>query len=1321
MADFLQISTEYKPRKNTIDVSPDFLIRNNRDLMIRGSNFYAVWDEEKKLWSREESDAAEIIDHEIYKKVKEIEASENNRSDEMNTKTTKVVGHYIRNANSGSARLWRNYLKNLTWDNYHELDEKLIFSNMETTREDFASIKLNYPLQDGKYELYDELMSVLYDPDEREKIEWDIGAIVSGDSRKIQKFIVLYGAAGTGKSTVLNIIQQLFDGYYATFEAKTLASSNNQFAMEDFKNNPLVAIQHDGDLSKIEDNTKLNSIVSHEPMVINEKYKTAYMMTVNSFLFMGTNKPVKITEAKSGLTRRLIDVKPSGRKVAYERYMQIMSGIPFELSGIAWHCLQVYKELGEDYYEHYTPIDMMGSTNDFFDFMENYYDEFAGMEYIQLKDVWDMYRKYCDYAQVRFSYPMRLVRIELQNYFEDYKTDWHDSEGKHLRNVYIGFRKEKFRNPTKRDKPVETDWLFLDNAEYSLFDATFCDMPAQLANSEDKPRQKWENVKTTLCDIPTDKVHYVKLPNDHIVIDFDLKDDDGNKSLDLNLKAANKWPKTYAEISKGGQGIHLHYTYDGDVDSLSRVYDKDIEVKVFNGNSSLRRRLTLCNDIPIATISSGLPLKGAKKMVNFDGIKNEKGLRTIIQDCLEKKHHGATKPEVDFIYKILDDAYKSGMEYDVTDLRPKILSFATKSSNQSAYCVKLVSKMKFCSDKVNSAEDTVDSEEAMVFFDIEVFPNLFVICWKIAGEEEVHKMINPSPVQVEQLTKYRLVGFNNRKYDNHILYARILGYDNYQLYKLSQTIIGEGKNSRNAMFSGAYNLSYTDVLDFASAGNKQSLKKWEIDLGIHHQELGIPWDQEVPEDMWDLVADYCINDVVATEVVFNHLKADWTARQILADLAGMSVNSSTNSLTTRIIFGNDKNPQSQFNYRDMSLPVKEIDGEMFDFLKEACPYMVSDSPEESDSSVLPYFPGYTFDNGVSTYRGVEVGEGGYVYSEPGVYGNVALLDISSMHPHSAIAEVLFGVEYTSRFRDIVEGRVSIKHEDWDTVAGMLDGKLVPYIEKVKSGEMTSKDLANALKTAINSVYGLTKARFENPFRDPRNKDNIVAKRGALFMVDLLNEVQKRDFRVAHIKTDSIKIPDATPEIIEFVMEFGRKYGYEFEHEATYDKLCLINKADYVAKYKDGPWTSTGKQFSEPYVFKTLFSHEKILFEDCCQTKSVKKGDIYIDMNENLPEGEHDYQFVGRVGSFVPIKPGHGGGELYCLRDGKYDAVAGTKGYRWLEAEVVKELGREEDVDETYFIAMVDNMAKEIESFCHDTDFEWFLSEDLYDGRFEIPF
>ena len=113
---------------------------------------------------------------------------------------------------------------------------------------------------------------------------------------------------------------------------------------------------------------------------------------------------------------------------------------------------------------------------------------------------------------------------------------------------------------------------------------------------------------------------------------------------------------------------------------------------------------------------------------------------------------------------------------------------------------------------------------------------------------------------------------------------------------------------------------------------------------------------------------------------------------------------------------------------------------------------------------------------------------------------------------------------------------------------------------------SKKDLSNALKTVINSVYGLTSAKFDNVFRDKRNIDNIVAKRGALFMVDLKHAVQEKGYTVAHIKTDSIKIPNATQEIIDFVMEFGKKYGYNFEHEATYERMCLINNAVYKSHH-----------------------------------------------------------------------------------------------------------------------------------------------------------
>lgn len=703
-------------------------------------------------------------------------------------------------------------------------------------------------------------------------------------------------------------------------------------------------------------------------------------------------------------------------------------------------------------------------------------------------------------------------------------------------------------------------------------------------------------------------------------------------------------------------------------------------------------------------------------MVNFDAIKNEKGIRTIIKRNLNKEIHPSTKPSIDFIYKILEDAYTSGLSYDVTDMRPGILAFAANSTNKADYCIKLVNKMRFKSD--NASEPKQSISDKLVFYDVEVFPNLFLVNWKMEGEgKPVVRMINPTSIDIENLMKFKLVGFNCRRYDNHILYARLMGYSNEQLYGLSQKIIS---GSSNCFFSEAYNVSYTDVYDFSS--KKQSLKKFEIELGIHHQELGLPWDQPVPESMWTKVAEYCDNDVIATEAVFNARRSDFTARQVLADVAGMTVNDTTNSLTTKIIFGGNRKPQGQFNYRNM--------GDISDAVRTTVtPENVlynnfGDEFTVFDSKGRPIFPGYLYDHGKSTYRGEEVGEGGYVYSEPGMYGNIALLDIASMHPSSIVAEELFGFEYTKRFKEILDARIAIKHKDFETARKMLGGALSKYL----TDEGSATDLAQALKIAINSVYGLTSATFDNPFRDIRNKDNIVAKRGALFMINLKHEVQKRGFTVAHIKTDSIKIPDATPEIIQFVMDYGKQYGYNFEHEATYDRMCLVNDAVYIAKYKDGKhageWTATGTQFQVPYVFKTLFSKEPINFDDMCETKSVSSALYLKAADPDEPE------FIGRVGRFCPIKEGCGGKELLreCKdKDGnvKYSAATGTKGYFWLESEIVRALEKEGDIDRSYYDKMVDEAVKSISEY---GDFEWFVSDDPYispkfiDGKpIDLPF
>ena len=1166
MFDFLRIST--RSSKQGIEIYPKFRICKSSDLMIRGGDFYAIWLEDRGMWSTDEQDVLDRIDYELDKYAKE--------NKELFGEHPRVL--HVRDSETRFIGAWHQFCQRDMRDSYHMLDEKLIFSNMPTSKKDYASKRLPYPLEQGSHEAYDRLMSVLYSPEERMKIEWAIGSIVSGESKRLQKFMVLYGAAGTGKSTVLNIIQQLFEGYYSVFDAKALGSASNAFALEAFKTNPLVAIQHDGDLSRIEDNTRLNSLVSHEIMTVNEKFRPTYSNQFKAFLFMGTNKPVKITDAKSGLLRRLIDVSPSGEKLSPKEYKVVTKQIAFELGAIAYHCQEVYLS-NPGRYDDYVPLGMLGASNDFYNYILDSYYVFKSEDSTTLKAAWAMYRTYCEDANVPYPLSQRLFKEELKNYFQEYSDRYNAADGNRVRSFYQGFRADKIDGKDvgilPEAEPAGIEFL----KQKSRFDEICADCPAQYATAKETPTQPWSEVRSTLHELDTQKLHYVRVPENHIVIDFDIPGDNGKKSFERNLKEASKWPPTYAELSKSGAGIHLHYIYTGDVSKLSSVYADHIEVKVFSGKSSLRRKLTKCNNLPIATLSSGLPLKGEKPMIDPNVVQSEKGLRTTIQKCLRKEIHGDTRSNIDFIYKVLEDAYKSGLHYDVGDMENAVINFAMKSTNQSEYCLKLATKMHFKSD--DPADPIAFNEnDPIIFFDVEVFPNLFLIVWKIQGSgHSCVRMVNPKPREVEELFHYKLVGFNNRRYDNHILYAAMLGYSPMEIFKLSSRIINDHNNGD--LFGEAYNISYTDIYDFASAANKKSLKKFEIELGIHHQELGLPWDQPVPEDMWDKVAEYCENDVIATEATFDHLKADWNARLVLAKVAGMLPNDTTNSLSTRIIFGKEKHPQSQFNYRDMgdtSIPThpwvwppeKDLP------FKSPC-----DEYNLFDDLNRPVFPGYKYEYGKSTYRDVSalnpnpdqrtVGEGGYVYAEPGMHRNVVVLDVASMHPSSIIAEQLFGPVYTKRFEEIKDARVAIKHKEFDKARSMLNGSLNEAIDMIERGEMTTDDLSLALKTVINSVYGLTSAKFDNPFRDKRNVDNIVAKRGALFMINLRNEVQSRGFTVAHIKTDSIKIPNATQEIIQFCFDYAKQYGYIFEHESTYEKMCLVNNAVLIAKYADPEW------------------------------------------------------------------------------------------------------------------------------------------------------
>lgn len=1348
MYDFLKIVKKWDSKLQRNVYSPTFEIKSNiKDLLVRGNKFYAIFNYNTNLWETDDSKAIELIDEQVREYVEEKESIVLREDPEHGPIIKRLADQSNLMIKSWHSFCEKDYRKE--WDSRCQLDQKVIFSNTESKRSDYATKKLDYPLQESPTPAYDKLCSVLYLPSEVEKWEWFVGCALAGEQRKIQKMLIFYGEPGTGKSTIIDKV--IFDGvfggisgYASTFDAENLCGRDN-FGTDFLEKDAILCTDGDAKMDIINSKATLNKIISHESVRVNAKYERAYTTVPNCLLIVGSNEPIQLAP-NSGMNRRVIDVRPTGTKIPTDEYDRLCEQIPFEKSGIAWKCLQTYKRLGKHAFQHYIAEDMLNRTSPFQNFVKE--------NYIQLKDGISLaaaYKMYTDYAEecnLKNVLPRYKFRDTLKLYFKNYDN----MKFSEFKPEKIGMAEE----PVKSIDVEESNWLELSQQK-SIFDELYSHCPAQYEQDDVKHPLKysWANCKTTLEKLDTSKIHFVKVPVNLIVIDLDIKGDDKQKDLKKNLEMAKLFPPTYAEVSKSGGGIHLHYIYTGgDPDKLNSIYGDNIEIKVFTGGSALRRKLTLCNNIPIAEISSGLPLKEDKKggngVIDWKGFKNTTRLKNFIVACLLKKHNpGYTRTEMNFLKQELDKWYESGETYDVRDFEMEIFDFACNSNNSSQYCQEVANSLHLCSKDIEEQNEleNFETEEykkmPIVIFDCEIVPSyaqakalgvkipdyipedtpaLFLINYSFLESDDVIRMINPKPHEVEKLFHYRLIGFNNRAYDNHMLWARSQGYTSEELFNLSQKLINK-QTAMKARFSQAYNISYTDIYDYVTNDNKMSLKKWEIKLKVKHMEWNRPWDEPVAEKDWEKLAEYCDNDVITTKLVFKKTYDEYEARCMLAELAGGTPNDTTNKLSTKFVKGDSDH--LELVYTDFTTGKQYGDGVPFTLepiTLDEYNHIWEDEMKEKPKNIN-HFPSYhlvRFEDGTlhNMYRGIDVGRGGLVIAYPGMYGPSITKDVASMHPSSIEALNLFGKQ-TKRYSEIKQTRIFIKHGDIESAKKMFNGALIPFLEKE---DLNLDVLSTAFKLVLNSFYGMTSSPSDYfEAKDSRNVNNIVALRGALVMKTLHDDLISKGFKVIHIKTDSIKVNNPTDEILNYIDEFGLKYGYIFEVEHTWERLCLKDKANYIGRHGvDDPlfvknpekserkfpnrWDATGDYFANPYVFKSLFSHQEITIDDMAEIINVKEGSLHIVYDEGQ-ENEGDI-FIGRVGQFTPVT--QGGGSLYRVKEGKRYAASGTKGYKWLETETVVYRNDLSIINRDYYISKCNDAIDVLKSF---GDYEWFVNPD----------
>src|SRR5699024_4980153 len=304
-------------------------------------------------------DLIKIIDKEVKEYAEEFKSKRQDA--EINVKLMDSHGSSVMSR-------FLEYTKNSP-DSNVEFNQRIIFSDETPVREDYSTNQLNYTPMPGETPAFDEMFSLLYDPEELDKIMWFMGALLTNRMHKIEKFLFLYGGKGSGKGTMLKVFRMIFKGYIENIDLKKL-TSGSEFSTSGVKETQLL-IDDDADLYSIRDDTNLLKLTSHDPITVNNKYQSTYSVTFRGLLVAASNQRFKVRNIDSGITRRAVVAEPTHMTHEYKRYNELMKAIPFEVAHIAQKAIDIFNEYGEGYYQDYIPYDMMESTDLFYAFMRD--------------------------------------------------------------------------------------------------------------------------------------------------------------------------------------------------------------------------------------------------------------------------------------------------------------------------------------------------------------------------------------------------------------------------------------------------------------------------------------------------------------------------------------------------------------------------------------------------------------------------------------------------------------------------------------------------------------------------------------------------------------------------------------------------------------------------------------------------------------------------------------------------------------------------------------------------------------------------------------
>lgn len=529
------------------------------------------------------------------------------------------------------------------------------------------------------------------------------------------------------------------------------------------------------------------------------------------------------------------------------------------------------------------------------------------------------------------------------------------------------------------------------------------------------------------------------------------------------------------------------------------------------------------------------------------------------------------------------------------------------------------------------------------FYDFEVFKNDWLVVFIGQDNSEIVVWNDPAVLK-KALEKFDcLVGFNNYSYDDLILSGIMAGYNNYEVWKLSNAIVNGG-NIENKIKMMATKLPTLDTKQ--ELDPRLSLKVIEANLGMNIVETPISFnlDRALTDDEFDEVVKYCRHDVETTKRLFLLRKDYFESKFDICSefkLDKLDVRQTRASLASKVLKCNKSRlPDGVLENKDRlnitivdELRTENIPNQILNFYKNIRQrFEDGESFEILEKEKLVYSlcgVEHTFGFG-----GLHSARKNYMYE-----GKMLNVDVGSYYPTMIIN---FGFmsrasEHPDLYKNLYDTRMEYKAKK--------DNKQGIY------------------KILLNGTFGALKSEFNDLF-DPVMSNNICVN-GQLILTDLIMSLRPYT-ELVQSNTDGIlvKYKDKDLDTIKTICsEWELNYNLTLDYEYV-EKIVQRDVNNYIWKTEDGKIKGKGlfeKYDGGDFAKNNLTVIPMALKEYYINGKDVRDTITNFILNRNIMP----FQQIAKMGnSFDTME--HNGQEVqkvnrvFATWDNSYGAINKVK-------------------------------------------------------------